>query len=121
MYEQHFGSSEHLSATESAVPDVFVGPRSAEAMTGIKKALRTRDAVVAVSGPAGSGKSTLVAKTLDALDDRFRVAWIGRMRLTGSDVLEFLLNELGVAFDCCVIGADRVREVDVARSRPAEG
>jgi type II secretory pathway predicted ATPase ExeA len=96
MYEQQFGPNQRQSPTDSTAADVFVGPHSAEAMAGIKKALRFRDAVIAVSGPAGSGKSTLVAKALDVLGDTFRRVWIGRMRLTGIDILEYLLEKLGV-------------------------
>jgi type II secretory pathway predicted ATPase ExeA len=66
-------------------------------MSGLKKGLASQDAVVAVSGPAGSGKTTLVTKALDALSGSHKMLRIGRMQLQGTDALEFLLEELGVA------------------------
>ena len=96
MYEQHFGLNKPLFPPETTGNDVFVGPQTVETMAGIRKALRSRDAVLAVSGPAGSGKSTLVAKALDALGNSVRVVRIRRIRLKGADVLEYLLEQLGV-------------------------
>jgi type II secretory pathway predicted ATPase ExeA len=96
MYEQHFGLNKPLFPAESNGSDVFVGPQTVDTMAGIRKALRSRDAVIAVSGPAGSGKSTLVAKALDAIGGSVRAAHIRRIRLKGADVLEYLLEQLGV-------------------------
>ena len=95
MYEQHFGLSKRPFKAKVTGPDIFVGPQTAKAMSGLKKALQATDAVVVLSGPAGSGKSTLATKALEALSDTHTVIRIGRMSLAGEDVLEFLLEELG--------------------------
>ena len=96
MYEQHFGLNERPFPAKARSNDVFVGPQTAKTMAGLKKALASQDAVVAVSGPAGSGKTTLIAKALDALPGVHKTVRIGRMRLAGEDALEFLLEELGL-------------------------
>ncbi|MBT8083354.1 MAG: AAA family ATPase, partial [Gammaproteobacteria bacterium] len=116
MYERHFGLSKRLFPADSAGSDVFVGPQTVETMAGIKKALRSRDAVVAMSGPTGSGKSTLVSKALDALGDSFRVVRIGRIRLKGADVLEFLLEQLGVED----VPSGTIRQFSVLRAALAQ-
>ncbi|MDJ0748928.1 MAG: hypothetical protein QNJ11_05555 [Woeseiaceae bacterium] len=95
MYEQHFGLEKRPFLAKATGVDVFVGPQTAQTMAGLKKALSAQDAVVAVSGPAGVGKTTLVAKALDALRDSHRTVRIGRMQLDGTDALELLLEELG--------------------------
>ena len=96
MYEQHFGLSKRPFTAKPKGNDVFVGPQTASTMSRLKKALVSQDAVIVVSGPAGSGKTTLVARALDALSGSHRVVRIGRMQLQGTDALEFLLEELGV-------------------------
>jgi type II secretory pathway predicted ATPase ExeA len=97
MYEQHFGLNKRPFISGPTGNEVFVGPQTANTMSGLKKALASQDAVVAVSGPAGSGKTTLVTKALDALSGSHKILRIGRMQLQGTDALEFLLEELGVA------------------------
>ena len=97
MYERHFGLNKRPFISGPTGTDVFVGPQTANTMSGLKKALASQDAVVAVSGPAGSGKTTLVTKSLDALSGSHKILRIGRMQLQGTDALEFLLEELGVA------------------------
>jgi general secretion pathway protein A len=64
-------------------------------MVRLRKALQVQDAVVLVAGRAGCGKSTLVCKALEALAVTHRSVRVGRMSLRGSDVLEYLLEELG--------------------------
>ena len=59
MYEQHFGLSKRPFKATVSGPEIFVGPQTATAMSGLKKAMQASDAVVVLSGPAGSGKSTL--------------------------------------------------------------
>ena len=96
MYEQHFGLSKRPFSDLVRGPDVFVGPQTAAAISGLKKALTRPDAVAAVTGPAGSGKTTQVMKALEALGPDFKAFRIGRMHLSDSDILEFLLEALGV-------------------------
>ena len=95
MYEQHFGLKKRPFLARASGGDVFVGPQTANTMAGLKKALAAQDAVVSISGPAGVGKTTLVAKAIDALGGTHRAIRIGRMQLDGTDALEFLLEELG--------------------------
>ena len=97
MYEKHFGLAKRPFPERVFGTDVFVGPQTAAAMAGLKKALARPDAVVAVSGPAGVGKTALVTKTLEALGPSYKAIPIGRMHLNDSDVLEYLLEALGVS------------------------
>ena len=96
MYEKHFGLQKRPFPARVAGNDVFVGPQTARTMAGLRKALQVQDAVVTVSGPAGCGKSTLAGKALEAVAQTHRPIHIGRISLRGTDVLEFVLEELGV-------------------------
>ena len=96
MYEQHFGLKKRPFRATAAGTNVFVGPQIASTMAGLKKALASNDAIVTVSGPVGSGKTTLVTRALESIGKNSNIVNVGRMCLDSNDVLEFLLDELGV-------------------------
>ncbi|MEJ2257791.1 MAG: AAA family ATPase [Woeseiaceae bacterium] len=95
MYEQQFGLQRRPFLAKASQSDVFVGPQTAQTMAGLRKALQVQDAIVSVTGPAGSGKSTLVGKAIEAIAATHAAVRIGRMSLGSTDMLEFLLEELG--------------------------
>jgi general secretion pathway protein A len=95
MYEKYFGLNRRPFLAKVSGGDVFVGPQTARTMAGLRKALQVQDAVVLVAGPPGCGKSTLVSKALEAVGETHRTLRIGRMSLRGSDLVEYLLEELG--------------------------
>jgi type II secretory pathway predicted ATPase ExeA len=95
MYEQQFGLKKRPFLAKAMGNNVFVGPQTVKTMSGLKAALISQNAAVAISGPAGVGKTTLVARSLDALSATHITVYIGRMQLEGADVLEFMLEELG--------------------------
>jgi type II secretory pathway predicted ATPase ExeA len=95
MYEQQFGLQRRPFLAKASQSDVFVGPQTAQTMAGLRKALQVQDAIVSVTGPAGSGKSTLVGKAMEAIAATHAAVRIGRMSLGSTDILEFLLEELG--------------------------
>lgn len=76
--------------------DVFIGPQTAGLLEALRPAFEARDAIAAVSGPAGAGKTTLVNYALDALYPNKRIARVGRAPLEPRNVLEALLIVLGV-------------------------
>lgn len=96
MYEEHFGLKKRPFSEKVTGTDVFVGPQTAKTMAGFRKALAVQDAVVSVSGPVGTGKTTLVERALDAIGTRYKTIRVGRMQMNSSDVLESLLVVLGV-------------------------
>jgi general secretion pathway protein A len=96
MYETQFGLNKRPFRALARGSDVFVGPQTASAMAGLKKALATPDAIVAVSGPVGVGKTTIVRRALAAIGKDQIVITVGRMQLGHDEVLELLLEEMGV-------------------------
>jgi general secretion pathway protein A len=96
MYEQHFGLKKRPFRANANGTDVFVGPHIAATMAGLKKALIANDAIVTISGPVGSGKTTLVTRALESIGTNQKTVLVTRMRLDANDVLELLLDKLGV-------------------------
>jgi len=96
MYENHFGLKRRPFRALALGNDVFIGPQIAAATAAIKKALSTPDAIVAVSGPVGGGKTTLVGRALDGVASNRKTIAVGRIKLGHDEVLELLLEELGV-------------------------
>ncbi len=96
MYEQHFGLHKSPFRAKAVGKDVFVGPQTAKTMAGFRKAMAAQDAVVTVSGPVGTGKTTLVERSLAAMGAKYKTIRVGRMEMDSSDVLESLLIVLGV-------------------------
>ena len=96
MYEEHFGLKKRPFSEKATGTEVFVGPQTAKTMAGFRKALAVQDAVVTVSGPVGTGKTTLVERALDAIGTRYKTIRVGRMQMNSSDVLESVLVVLGV-------------------------
>ena len=95
MYVQHFGLQTSPFRVAATGPDVFVGPQTAKAMAGLKKALEASDAIVTVSGDVGVGKTTLVHRALSMLGTSRVIISVGRIQLRHDEVLELLLDELG--------------------------
>ncbi len=95
MYVQHFGLKKRPFRANATGTDVFVGPQTVTAIAGLKTALQSNDSVVAVYGPVGVGKSTLVTRALEAVGENRIIIRVSRMRLNSDDVLEHLLAELG--------------------------
>lgn len=96
MFEDLFGLTKRPFGSQTAGADVFIGPQTAGLITRAKKVFAEPDAVVCVSGPVGSGKTTIVARALSALGRQHTVINIGRIKLGPDEVIEFLLRELGL-------------------------
>jgi len=95
MYETQFGLNKRPFRALAKGSDVFVGPQTATAMAGLKKALSAPDAIVLVNGPVGVGKTTIVRRALDAIGKQRVIVTIGRMQLGHDEMLELLLEEMG--------------------------
>ena len=95
-YPEHFGLKQRVFKREQQA-FVYVTDQMREAEREFRTAFDESDCVVTVSGPIGSGKTTVVNHALDSLPGKTRVIRLGRVRLAPDEILELLLTELGVA------------------------
>ncbi len=96
MYIEFFGLEQNPFRARASGASVFVGPQQAKMFSALKKALGEPDAVAAVSGPVGVGKTISVIRAMDSLSSQKSIARIGRMQLGREEILELLLDEFGV-------------------------
>ncbi len=97
MYQKHFGLKTKPFGSNAEGPAVFVGPQQTQIINSLKKGLNAVDSVVAVSGPVGAGKTTIVSRALESLSPGRMVAKVGRMSLAPDEVLELLLTGFGIS------------------------
>jgi type II secretory pathway predicted ATPase ExeA len=95
MYQNHFGLKKRPFRAPAAGNNVFVGPQTATTMAGLKKALLTPDAIASVSGPIGTGKTTIVNRAVGTVGEQRLIVTLGRIHLGHDEVLELLLEEMG--------------------------
>lgn len=91
-----FGLKKNPFSTLPRGADVFIGPQAASLVNALRATLATGDAVAAVTGPIGVGKTTLANYALDVLYRKKKTVRVGRAPLPAEKVLESLLIVLGV-------------------------
>lgn len=94
-YLTHFGLKKAPFAAHVVGSNVFVSPQVAAVMAALKKALAIEEAIVCLSGPVGTGKTTIAKRALDGVGKQRAVVTIGRMPFGHDEVLEILLAGLG--------------------------
>ncbi len=96
MYTEFFRLNRKPFKANPKGPEVFVGPQTARIVASMKGALAGHDAIVAVCGTAGIGKSTLVSRALDAFVNSMEVVRMPRAQLRHDEVLDFLLARMAI-------------------------
>ncbi len=96
MYKDFFSLTNKVFGSYPDGAKAFMGSRQARIMARLTDALSSSDTIVTVTGPVGSGKTTLVETALKGISAKQVVARIARIKLQHDEVLELLLNELGV-------------------------
>ena len=96
MYTEFFRLNRKPFKANPKGPEVFVGPQTARIVSSMKGALAGHDAIVAVCGTAGIGKSTLVNRALDAFVNSMEVVRMPRAQLRHDEVLDFLLARMAI-------------------------
>jgi type II secretory pathway predicted ATPase ExeA len=112
MFEQHFGLSGIPFDGVAEGSGVFLRPRATELLRRVNKIFASPDSVLCVSGPVGSGKSTLVGRALSALGRQHTIVRVGRLKLGPDEVLDYLLRELGLK----QMPAGTIQKISVFRS-----
>ena len=95
-YREHFGLTQRVFKRDKEA-FLYTTDQMRHAEQEFRAAFDENDCVVTVSGPIGSGKTTIVNHALAGLPGETRTVRLGRVRLAPDEVIELLLSELGVA------------------------
>lgn len=97
MYTGHFGLDDGSFHGKAEGQEVYIGPQQAAVIARLRKVLAIADTAVAVSGPVGVGKTTLVRRALADLAGRKIIISVDRIRLEPDEVLDLLLSRFDVS------------------------
>lgn len=98
MYKKHFGLTRNPFSMTPEPALLYMTPAHREALAGLAYAILERKGFVMLTGEAGTGKSTLLARTLECLPtNRVVLGVILNPTLTESEFLELVMLDFGFA------------------------
>jgi general secretion pathway protein A len=99
MYEQFYGLREKPFSLTPNPRYVYYSDRYRAALEHLLYGLEQREGFMLLTGPVGTGKTTLCRDLLEQLDpQRYRTALIFNPFLSAVEMLQALLNEYGVSY-----------------------
>lgn len=96
MYLDRFGLTEKPFEQTPDSRFLYLSEQHGYALASVKFAVASRDPFVVITGEVGSGKTTLLNRALSEFDDGIVAARLSHTRLTGVELLQLVLVELGV-------------------------
>lgn len=96
MYLEHFNLREHPFRMTPDPRFLFMSQAHARALAYLDYAVINRDSFVLITGEIGSGKTTLIQRLFQSLDDNVVLARVHHTRLNEREFLEAVLVELGL-------------------------
>lgn len=98
MYNQFYGFRENPFSITPDSSFFYASEQHMTALDAMTYAVRQRKGFVVITGPIGSGKTTVVRTLLRRLDENVKTAVITNTHLSPKGVLMMLLEDLGVAY-----------------------
>jgi general secretion pathway protein A len=97
MYDDYFRFKQKPFSIAPDPSFLFLSERHREALAHLMYGLQTDGGFVLITGEVGTGKTTLIRSLIDSVPDDLDVAFILNPRLTVSELLETLCEELGIS------------------------
>jgi type II secretory pathway predicted ATPase ExeA/cell division septation protein DedD len=95
-YERHFGLREKAFSLSADPRFFFQDGSRAAAFSDLLTGIRRREGILTLTGPIGSGKTTLCRTVLESLDRKTFSAFVPDPILTREDLLKSLLVDFGI-------------------------
>lgn len=97
MYENYFKLKRDAFTVNPDPSFLYMMPQTREALAALQYGITSRRGFMVLTGEVGTGKTTLLRRTLDALHrTRVHSSFIFNPRLDVLDFLEFVLNDFGI-------------------------
>src|SRR5437762_4712195 len=100
MYKTYYGLKENPFNVNPDPRYLFMTPEFEEAFSGLTYGIQTRKGIISLTGEVGTGKTTLVNRLLDWLQQhRGKTAFLFNSRMNSVQLFDFVLAEFGIACD----------------------
>jgi general secretion pathway protein A len=96
MYTEYYGFSENPFNITPDPRFLYLTPGHREALASLVYGIKERKGFVALIGEVGTGKTTLLYRLLDNLDEKVHTAFIFHTSTTYREMLRYILSELGL-------------------------
>jgi len=96
MFLQFYGLTDQPFGLTADSRFVYVGPSQREALASLYCGVTLGRSVLALIGPAGTGKTTLLRHLINRLHHSARTIYLFQTQCSRGELLEFFLRELGI-------------------------
>ncbi len=97
MYENYFQLKRDAFTINPDPSFLYMMPQTREALAALQYGITSRRGFMVLTGEVGTGKTTLLRRTLDALHKtRVHTSFVFNPRLDALEFLEFILNDFGI-------------------------
>jgi general secretion pathway protein A len=114
MYERFFGLQERPFDLSPNPRFLCFTPQHREALAHLEYGLAGRPGVTVLVGEAGTGKTTLVRRALQATGDRSTIVHLTNPTLTRAEFFEYLANSFGFSAEAGRSKVQFLRELETA-------
>lgn len=109
MYKQHYGFKENPFSLTPDPSFLYLSKKHEMALTMLNYGLQAESGISVITGEVGSGKTTLVRKLLQTIDDQCVVGLVSNAHNSFGDLLQWLL----MAFDITSEGKDKATRYQI--------
>lgn len=112
MYEEHFGLKDKPFKLSPDPNYFFSSPHHDRAIAYLQYGLSQGEGFIVVTGPIGTGKTTIARNLLSSLDESIVAAQISTTKLTPDELVKLVAAEFNLAVEGISSKADILRKIE---------